>query len=594
MNNDIYKDAHGSDDDARMGIVIVGHVDHGKSTVIGRLLCDTGSLPDGKIEQVRKNCERNAKPFELAFLLDALKDEQSQGITIDSARCFFRTKKRPYIVIDAPGHIEFLKNMISGASRAEAALLVIDAKEGIRENSKRHGYLLSFLGIRQVAVLINKMDLVGYDQTIFERLRSDYGAFLSSINVTPEEFIPVCARDGDNFVSRSEHMGWYSGRSVLAIVDDFKKESSRDEKPLRFPLQDIYKFTEGKDDRRIFAGTVEAGSLAVGDEILFSPSGKSAHIRSIEGFPYGSASLVTAGYSTGITFDTEMYLTPGALGYKRGETPPVSARSFQAKLFWLGKNPMLMGKKYKLKINTNKTSAYLEKIIRVMDASDLTAEYAKSQIDRHDVAECIIKTLKPIPFDRFDDVGACGRFVIVDEYEIAGGGVITEALTNERSYIQEHVELRESQWVRGEIRPKDRSERFKQTPRFLVLMGNDGSEHTVAKHLEELLFREKRNVYYLGMKNIISGLESDQRTSGDRDEMLRRLGELAHILTDAGLIFITTTERIDDYEREILKTLNEPNEVLFYDTIASASVGENVENITRMLYDKNVLLEYYL
>ncbi|MBI4978074.1 MAG: adenylyl-sulfate kinase [Spirochaetes bacterium] len=594
MKNETTHSALDGGDDARMGIVIVGHVDHGKSTVIGRLLYDTGSLPDGKLEQVRKNCERNAKPFELAFLLDALKDEQSQGITIDSARCFFHTKKRPYIVIDAPGHIEFLKNMISGASRAEAALLVIDAKEGVRENSKRHGYLLSFLGIRQVAVLINKMDLVGYDKTVFDRLRSEYGAFLSSIGVVPEAYVPVCARDGDNFTSRSEQMPWYSGRSVLAIIDDFKKESSREKNPLRFPLQDIYKFTEEKDDRRIFAGTVESGSLSIGDEIVFLPSDKSARIRSIERFPHGAGTPVAAGYSTGITLDTEMYLTPGALGYKRGEPPPTAARTFQAKLFWLGRNPMLMDKKYKLKINTNKSSAYLEKIIRVMDASDLTASQTKSQIDRHDVAECIIKTLKPIAFDRFDDVPSCGRFVIVDDYEIVGGGVITAALTNERSYLEEHVALRETQWVRGGIRPKDRSERFMQTPRFLVITGNDGSEHEIARRLEEQLFREKRNVYYLGMKSIMSGLESDQRTGGDRDEMLRRLGELAHILTDAGLIFITTTDRIDDYERELLKTLNEPNEVLFYETIPATDIDVSVGKIIRMLYDKNVLLEYYL
>src|SRR3990172_11345962 len=155
----------------KMNIVFVGHVDHGKSTVIGRLLVDTGSLPEGKLEQVRENCERNSKPFEYAFLIDALKDEQAQGITIDSARVFFKTKKRDYIIIDAPGHIEFLKNMITGASRAEAALLVIDAQEGVQENSRRHGYMLSMLGIKQVAILINKMDLVAWDEEIFDRVR---------------------------------------------------------------------------------------------------------------------------------------------------------------------------------------------------------------------------------------------------------------------------------------------------------------------------------------------------------------------------------------------------------------------------------------
>ena len=177
-----------------MNIVIVGHVDHGKSTVIGRLLADTNSLPEGKLEQVKETCRRNSKPFEYAFLLDALKDEQAQGITIDTARCFFQTERRNYIIIDAPGHIEFLKNMITGASRAEAALLVIDASEGIQENSRRHGYMLSMLGIKQVCVLVNKMDLIGYSEKPFRRIEKQYRRFLKKVDVEPLCFIPISAR----------------------------------------------------------------------------------------------------------------------------------------------------------------------------------------------------------------------------------------------------------------------------------------------------------------------------------------------------------------------------------------------------------------
>src|SRR5512136_1306692 len=180
----------------QMDIVVIGHVDHGKSTLVGRLLADTGSLAQGKLEQVRETCRRNAKPFEYAFLLDALKDEQAQGITIDSARCFFRTARRECIIIDAPGHIEFLRNMISGAARAEAGLLVIDVAEGVRENSRRHGYLMSMLGIRQIAVCVNKMDLVGYRQAAFEAVREEYGQFLAKIGLEPKAFIPISAREG--------------------------------------------------------------------------------------------------------------------------------------------------------------------------------------------------------------------------------------------------------------------------------------------------------------------------------------------------------------------------------------------------------------
>ena len=186
-----------------MNIVIVGHVDHGKSTVIGRLLADTHSLPEGKLEQVRAQCELNSKPFEYAFLLDALKDEQAQGITIDAARVFFKSSLRPYLILDAPGHIEFLKNMITGAARAEAALLVIDAAEGVQENSRRHGYMVSLLGIRQLAVVVNKMDLVGWDRAVFDRIRREYGAFLDQVGIQPSAFIPVSGRGGDNIADRS-------------------------------------------------------------------------------------------------------------------------------------------------------------------------------------------------------------------------------------------------------------------------------------------------------------------------------------------------------------------------------------------------------
>lgn len=189
-----------------MNIVIVGHVDHGKSTLMGRLLADTGSLPEGKLEQVKETCRRNSKPFEYAFLLDALKDEQSQGITIDTARCFFKTEKRDYIILDAPGHIEFLKNMITGASRAEAALLMIDAKEGVQENSRRHAYMLSMLGIRQIAVVINKMDLVDYDEGVFERVKAEYLEFLKQINVTPKVVVPASSFMGENIIQQSDKM----------------------------------------------------------------------------------------------------------------------------------------------------------------------------------------------------------------------------------------------------------------------------------------------------------------------------------------------------------------------------------------------------
>lgn len=258
----------------QLNIVIVGHVDHGKSTIIGRLLADTNSLPEGKLDQVKAICEFNSKPFEYSFLLDTLKDERSQGITIDSARIFFKTEKKDFIIIDAPGHIEFLKNMISGASRAEAALLVIDAAEGIQENSRRHGYMLSMLGIKQVAVVINKMDLVNYDESVFQSIAKEYEKFLKEIDLIPFGFIPVSGRDGENIISRNGRLKWFEGNTLIDLLNNFKKGADLNHKPFRMPVQDIYKFTNDGDDRRIIAGNVESGEAMVGEEVIFYPSGK--------------------------------------------------------------------------------------------------------------------------------------------------------------------------------------------------------------------------------------------------------------------------------------------------------------------------------
>src|SRR5271167_143270 len=268
----------------QMNVVIVGHVDHGKSTLVGRLLADTGSLPEGKLEAVRARCRQIAKPFEYAFLLDALKDEQAQGITIDTARSFFKSDKRDYIIIDAPGHIEFLKNMISGAARAEAAILLIDAHEGIKENSRRHGYMMRFLGIKNIAVCVNKMDLVNYDQKVFEQIKTDYTKFLKEIDLAPKAFIPIAAFHGDNMISLSKNMPWYKGGSVLDVLDSFEKAAPRDLLPFRMPVQDIYKFTEEGDERRIVAGRVETGSIKIGEEVILLPSGKKNRIKSVEYF----------------------------------------------------------------------------------------------------------------------------------------------------------------------------------------------------------------------------------------------------------------------------------------------------------------------
>jgi bifunctional enzyme CysN/CysC len=546
----------------QMNIVVVGHVDHGKSTVIGRLLADTHSLPEGKLEQVKAACRNNARPFEYAFLLDALKDEQAQGITIDTARCFFKTAKRDYIIIDAPGHVEFLKNMISGAARAEAALLVIDALEGIQENSRRHGYMLAMLGIRQVVVLVNKMDLVNYDLSVFARIREDYSAFLREVNITPIDFVPICARDGDNIAQRAE---WAPGvQTVLEHIDAFVKEREREKQPFRFPVQDVYKFTENNDDRRIFAGTIETGSIQAGDEIVFLPSQKQSRIASIEMFNAPSMERAHAGEALGFTLTDELYVQPGEVMCKVGEKRANTSSRFRANVFWMGKAPLIKNKKYKLKLATLRAPVRLLEIVSVLDASDLSSERGKQEVERHEVADCIFETTKPIVFDLSRDIEGTGRFVLVDNYEIAGGGIITENAASSTSGLQEHIRQREAGWEQSAIPAASRASRYGHQSKFVVVTGaSETVNKTIAQALEKRLFDGSYCAYYLGIANIDRGLDSDVLDTFDqREERVRRLGELARILTDSGQIFITTITDVDVHDIKRLKTLNAPNEIL--------------------------------
>ncbi len=594
--------------DNQLNVAMVGHVDHGKSTVVGRLLADTGSLPEGKLEQVRANCERNAKPFEYAFLLDALKDEQSQGITIDAARCFFKTAKRRYIIIDAPGHIEFLKNMVTGTARAEAAMIVIDAKEGIRENSKRHGYMVSMLGINQVAVLVNKMDLVDYDQGTYSRIVDEYSEFLENLNVEPLNFIPVSGFDGVNISGHSVKTPWYEGPAVVDQFDAFQKLEPPRELPFRFPVQDIYKFTEGGDDRRIFAGTVQTGSAQVGDEVVFLPSGKRSEITTVESFNTAGKTAARPGEAIGFTLGTQVYVKPGELMVKASDLQPKVASRFRVNLFWMGKAPMIKGKKYKLKLNSTRAQVELAEVQNVLDASELSSERNKQRIDRHDVAECVLETVRPVAFDRVSDLERTGRFVIVDNFEIAGCGIVFEEVADGVSILDERIQQREFQWDKGYVTSEQREFRYNHCGKFVVFTGEDtDTTHRMAKTLEQHLFRKRCNTYYLGIANVFQDLDAAERVRQvSVDEHVQQLGQLARIMTDAGTLLITTLVGVDDFDLELLKSLNHPNE-LFVVNIGQNSFSKYpvdleldessepkdvINTVIRELNAKEVLLDY--
>jgi bifunctional enzyme CysN/CysC len=510
-------------------------VDHGKSTLVGRLLSDTHSLPEGKMEAILASCKKRGMPFEWSFLMDALQTERDQGITIDTTQIWLKTERRDVVIIDAPGHKEFLKNMITGAAQADAALVLIDAKEGIREQSKRHGYLLHLLGVRQIAVLVNKMDMVGYDEGVFRAIEKEYSQYLGSVGVVPTCFIPISARDGEMIVTPSAKMPWYKGASVTQTLDMFEVGVAADHLPLRFPIQDVYKF----DERRILAGRIESGSLKVGDTLVFSPSNTTAKVASIESWPQAAGATATAGQSVGITLDNQIFVERGHVA-SHAEAAPVITNYFRARIFWLGHKPLEKEKRYKIKLATSEMQAEIRSVEHVID-SDTLAHVKADRVERGQVAEVVFRTRGLVAVDDFNTNPKLGRFVIQQDYDVAGGGIISlEGVFDQRGAQAQAVKSKNIFDVDFGVTPEQRAVLNGHTGGILWFTGLSGSgKSTIAKLLQRRLFDKGYNVFGLDGDNIRKGLNRDLGFSpDDRKENIRRVGEVAALFAQSGTIVI--------------------------------------------------------
>jgi bifunctional enzyme CysN/CysC len=531
-----------SDHSLRLRVVFVGHVDHGKSTLIGRIFYDTKSLPDGKVEQIQAACKEEGMEFEYAFLLDALLEEQAQNITIDTTQIQFKTDKRPYVIIDAPGHKEFLKNMITGAASADAAVLLIAANEGVREQSRRHGYLLSLLGIKQVVVAVNKMDLVDYSQEIFDNVVAEYEKFLAEIGLEARQFVPIAARNGINVASRAGEaaaqnpnsgMPWYTGPTITGMLDSFEPPKLLNDLPLRFPIQDVYRF----DDRRIVAGRVEAGSLKVGDTLVFSPGNKTGVVKTIENWNAAVKTSAAAGESIGITLTEQIFVERGHVASHEVEAPLESNR-LKARLFWMGKRDLVLGERYKLKLTTQELDAEVVSIERIIDASTLeTVTGGRRHIAKNDVAEITIQTRGALAFDNADRNALLGRFVVVDQRQVAGGGIIFGGVYTDRTKPKSANIF----WSAGEVTQTQRFVRNGHKGAVVWLTGLSGSgKSTLSQALDREFFNLGMQTYILDGDNVRHGLNSNLGFSPeDRVENIRRVAEVARLMADAGVVVIT-------------------------------------------------------
>ncbi len=557
-------------------VVIAGHVDHGKSTLVGRILSDTNQVFPERVAKVKNICEQNGKKFEFAFLLDAFEEEQKEGITIDKTEIPWVYKGKEFLIIDTPGHKEFLKNMISGASTAEIALIMLDAEEGIKDQFKRHSYIVGMLGIKKIIVVINKMDLVNYDQKHFEKLESEAQKIFNELKIKAAQIIPVSAFMGENLLKASDKMPWYKGLALGDALIKVSAENKNAKKDLRFSLQDVYKF----DERRIYAGKIESGTLKVGDEVKFFPSGSISKIKTIESWnTKENPTTATVGTSVGFTLHDPLFLERGEVACLKTDTPPAVTFQTHASLFWMSPRPLTKGKNYKFKMLTQETECKVESIFKVFnpqtfDQAQLNSNQESSQLENGEAGEIIIKFQKNIVCDAFVDFENTGCFVLLDDHRIVGGGVILHPNT-----IQVFKET-------SELTKAERATRYGHEGAVLWLTGLSGAgKSTIAKHLEKRLFELNAHSIVLDGDNLRKGICRDLGFSAeDRKENIRRTGDVAKIIAEAGTISIAALISPFKADREMVRS--QMGDVRFVEIFVNCSLEECEKRDTKGLYKK--------
>ncbi|MBX9578268.1 MAG: adenylyl-sulfate kinase [Chthoniobacterales bacterium] len=566
-------------------IITVGHVDHGKSTFLGRLLYDTDSLSDQQkqmLQSIASQTQHKDFPpasslqpsvsLEWAFLLDAFLEEQAQNITIDTTQLIFRTSQRSYVMIDAPGHQEFLKNMIAGATRADAALLIIDVAEGIKEQTQRHLQLLSLMGIKQVIVLLNKMDLIDRDESLFKIRAEEIEKLFSQYELVLPQMIPIVARSGENLVTRSAKMSWYQGPTVLEALEKMTAAPSLENKPLRLVVQDVYRF----DQRRLIVGRVESGTLHVGEEVIFWPGRKTSRVRSIE--EWGTAEQpqsATAGKSVAITLEDPLFVERGYVGSAKAE-PPLEGREISARIFWLDAEPLALNQPVTIQLGTQ----------RVLGSLIAITNSKKNSITQHEITDVKIRLTHPLIYDCYEEIAAMGRFAIMTQERLTGGGVILTSRKNiaaERTIKSDHLT-----WSVSTIDRDMRKKQFGHPGMVLWLTGLSGSgKSTVARGLEALLHHHGMATMMLDGDNLRHGLCGDLGFSlEDRSENIRRTGEVAKLVAEAGLIVICALISPFNADRERVKESCLRDGIIFKEIFVDAPLEICEARDPRGLYQK--------
>lgn len=568
---DAYLDVH--QHKTMLRFITCGSVDDGKSTLIGRLLYDSKMIFEDQLEALQADSKRvgtQGGEIDFALLVDGLAAEREQGITIDVAYRFFATEKRKFIVADTPGHEQYTRNMVTGASTADLAVILIDARKGILTQTRRHSYLAHLIGIRNIVLAVNKMDLVGYDKAVFDKIVADYAAFAQSIGISAFTPIPISGFKGDNITARSDNTPWYQGPTLMAHLESVEVDATTAAaKPFRMPVQWV---NRPNLDFRGFAGLIASGSVKPGDAVRVLPSGKTSTISRIVTLD-GDLDEAIAGQSVTLCFADEIDCSRGDV-IAVADNPPEVSSQFEATIVWMDDEAMLPGRPYWLKIGTQSVSATVQAPKYVVNVNTMEHLAAKT-LDLNAIGVAELATDKPITFEPYADNRTLGGFILIDK--ISNRTVAAGML---------HFSLRRAQnvhWQATDIGREAHAALKNQLPRILWFTGLSGSgKSTIANEVEKRLALMNRHTFLLDGDNIRHGLNKDLGfTEADRIENIRRVGEVAKLMADAGLIVLTAFISPFRAEREMVREMLPDGEFIeiFVDTPLEVAEARDVKGL---------------
>ena len=568
---DAYLQAH--QHKTMLRFITCGSVDDGKSTLIGRLLYDSKMIFEDQLAALEADSQKlgtQGQQIDFALLVDGLAAEREQGITIDVAYRFFATEKRKFIVADTPGHEQYTRNMVTGASTADLAIILIDARKGILTQTRRHSYLAHLIGIKKIVLAINKMDLVDYDAARFAEICAAYQDFASSIGIEAFTAIPISGLAGDNITHASARTPWYDGPTLLSHLEDVELDQTQAaDKPFRMPVQWV---SRPNLDFRGFSGQIASGSISQGDMVRIVPSGKTTKVARIVTMD-GDLPIAVAGQSVTLTFDDEIDCSRGDV-IAIADAPPLVADQFESTLVWMDEAALLPGRNYIMKIGTQSVEACVQSLKYQINVNN-TEHLAVKTLALNDIGVVEIATTRPIVFEAYGDNRDLGGFILIDKMTHAtiAAGML-------------HFSLRRAQnvhWQATDIDRQAHAAQKNQTPRVLWFTGLSGSgKSTIANALEKRLYQDGQHSFLLDGDNVRHGLNKDLGfTDAARVENIRRVGEVAKLMTDAGLIVLTAFISPFQAEREMVRNMLPEGEFIeiFVDTPLAVAEQRDVKGL---------------